>query len=154
MLNVRRWKKFLLEESPKRELRTYASFAIIINEDGRILILKRPDNFLSNAGKWTFPGGGNLEDENPLDTAVRETLEETGIQLNRDSLSFLDSFSEKNKPKHFFKIHCKECKDVDSKAVEDEHVDFKWIRADELDNYNMMSGMDMLIRKALGQMLL
>ena len=151
MFNAFRWKKFLLERDFKRELRTYSSFVIMINENGEVLILKKPDDFVSNAGKWTFPGGGNLEKETPLDTVLRETLEETGIKLDRGSLMFLDSFVTKGKPKHFFKTHCKNCKVVN---LQDEHNDFKWIHGNTLDNYNMISGMDIIIRKALGQMLL
>ncbi len=149
-----RWKEFLVEKNSKKELRTYASFVLIINEDGKVLILKKPNNFERHRGLWTFPGGGNLEEETPLDTAAREALEETGIELDKGSLIFLDSFVDEKKPKHFFKTHCRGCDKVDLKAVKDEHSDFKWIRADELDNYNMISGMEMLIRKAFGQMLL
>jgi 8-oxo-dGTP pyrophosphatase MutT (NUDIX family) len=48
--------------------------AVITNDNGEILLLKRRDNNL-----WTIPGGGHDIGETIQDTAVREVREETGL---------------------------------------------------------------------------
>lgn len=48
--------------------------AAIIDDDGRILLIRRADN-----GLWAMPGGGFNAGETPAQGAVREALEETGV---------------------------------------------------------------------------
>ena len=50
----------------------------IINEDGRVL-LREPANHFGGY-HWTFAKGGARDYERPIDTALREVLEETGYQ--------------------------------------------------------------------------
>lgn len=49
--------------------------AVIRNAD-RILLTRRSDN-----GEWCLPGGGVEPGERPAETAIRETLEETGLTI-------------------------------------------------------------------------
>ena len=48
------------------------------NERGEMLLLKRPAD-AHCGGKWSLPGGKVEGEEMPLDTAVRELAEETGL---------------------------------------------------------------------------
>jgi 8-oxo-dGTP diphosphatase len=48
------------------------------NERGQMLLLKRPDD-VHCGGLWSLPGGKVEGEEMPLDTAVRELGEETGL---------------------------------------------------------------------------
>lgn len=50
--------------------------AVVINDDGEILLHRRSDN-----GKWSLPGGSVDPGEQPADAAVREVFEETGIKV-------------------------------------------------------------------------
>ena len=52
------------------------------NRHGEILLLKRPDE-VPCGGLWSLPGGKVEEDEMPLQAAVRELKEETGLQGKR-----------------------------------------------------------------------
>ena len=55
--------------------------AMVRNEKGEILFLKRTEKCRNEAGKWNFPGGG-LEFGETQDEAVkREVLEETGLEV-------------------------------------------------------------------------
>ncbi len=53
--------------------------AVIVIEDGAILMVKR--KFEPQAGKWGLPAGFVELDETPEQAAVRETHEETGINV-------------------------------------------------------------------------
>ena len=57
-----------------------AACAVIEDENGRILLQKRPD------GKWGLPGGIAELGEALHETAERETLEETGLRVRADKL--------------------------------------------------------------------
>lgn len=64
-----------------------ASVAVIlhiVDTETSILLIKRTENPSdSYSGHVAFPGGKiNSEDKSPVDTAVRETFEEVGIDLN------------------------------------------------------------------------
>lgn len=50
--------------------------AAVFNDAGKILLTQRKDN-----GKWCMPGGLSDVGEPPSAVAVRETLEETGLQV-------------------------------------------------------------------------
>ena len=70
---------------------TKASVAVVlntVNEKPNVLFIKRTENpGDSYSGHVAFPGGKMSEaDSNPLDTAVRETVEEVGINLNDNSI--------------------------------------------------------------------
>jgi len=49
---------------------------MIVNDEGYVLAIERADV----AGAWQLPQGGLDEDEDPLDAAYREIVEETGIE--------------------------------------------------------------------------
>jgi ADP-ribose pyrophosphatase YjhB (NUDIX family) len=49
--------------------------AAVIDDNGRILLIKRADN-----GKWAMPGGALEVGETPAAGVVREVLEETGVR--------------------------------------------------------------------------
>lgn len=49
--------------------------AAVIDDAGRILLVKRADN-----GKWAMPGGALEVGETPAEGVVREALEETGVE--------------------------------------------------------------------------
>lgn len=56
-------------------------YAVIRNDKGEFLLLKRSENSNTNPGKWDLPGG-KLEREEILEEAVvREVWEETGITI-------------------------------------------------------------------------
>lgn len=50
--------------------------AVVQRDDGRVLMIQRADN-----GRWIFPAGYSDLGENVAYTAVRETREETGLEI-------------------------------------------------------------------------
>jgi len=53
----------------------------LFNDEGKVLLQKRGDS-----GKWGFPGGAIELGETPEETAVRELKEETGLDVEVESL--------------------------------------------------------------------
>jgi 8-oxo-dGTP pyrophosphatase MutT (NUDIX family) len=60
--------------APKATSVVPSANVIAVNGQGEILLIRRTDN-----GNWAVPGGGMDLGESIIDTAVRETREETGI---------------------------------------------------------------------------
>jgi ADP-ribose pyrophosphatase YjhB (NUDIX family) len=58
-----------------------AASAVIVDDEGRLLLAKRTDNTL-----WTIPGGTMKLGETIAGTAVREVKEETGLDVEVVSL--------------------------------------------------------------------
>ena len=58
------------------------------NEKGEILLQERVDR-----NEWGLPGGCQDLGENLRDTAVREAYEETGIKLNPNEITIIDTIS-------------------------------------------------------------
>jgi 8-oxo-dGTP pyrophosphatase MutT (NUDIX family) len=63
-------------DAPKPNSVVPAAVAIVAREDGAVLLIRRTDN-----GNWALPGGAIEMSESVADAAVRETFEETGIQV-------------------------------------------------------------------------
>lgn len=62
--------------APKPNSRKPSASALVRDDDGRVLLLRRTDT-----GMWTLPTGGLKKRETLSQCAVRECLEETGVQI-------------------------------------------------------------------------
>lgn len=58
-----------------------AAVSSVVERDGRILMLKRPDACRSFPGRWSLVSGRVEPGESPEQAAPREILEETGIRV-------------------------------------------------------------------------
>jgi len=57
------------------------AFAIIFNDKKEVLLCHRTDRDL-----WNLPGGRQEKGEAPWDTAIRETIEEVGLEVKIEKL--------------------------------------------------------------------
>ena len=62
------------------EIIRVAAYGLIIN-DGHILLCRLAKLLPTHNGEWTLPGGGMDFGEHPEQTVVRETMEETGVEV-------------------------------------------------------------------------
>lgn len=59
----------------------------LLNNIPHIVLTKRSLRLKDHAGQISFPGGNlEIEDLSPLDTALRETREEIGLEIQRDKI--------------------------------------------------------------------
>ena len=102
------------------------------NSDRQVLLLKRPDN-VHQGGFWSFPGGKVNEGETPLDAAVREFREETGLsgKLWRHLGKATHSYDDRTLHFLFFVCYCRE---TSSLTCESPHT---WTNLNQLDDYPM-----------------
>ena len=96
----------------------------IRNSKGEFLITKRhPEKKSGNL--WEFTGGGTLAGESTKQSAVRETMEETGIPARESELRLFATYRRKNYFLDLFLLQ----KDVDISEVvlqPGETIDAKW----------------------------
>ena len=110
------------------------------NSDKEILLLKRPVD-THCGGLWSFPGGKVENNEMPLDAAVRELKEETGLSgklwhhLGKASHSYAD------RTLNFLIFVC-QCPDTSELNSESAHM---WVKLDELDKQAMPEANSKLI---------
>lgn len=76
----------------------FVACAVIFNDEGKILLTKRhnPSN-LEVHDKWQLPGGSVDNAEHPMDAAIREVKEETGLRveiLSRRPFVFSHTFGD------------------------------------------------------------
>ena len=70
--------------SNNNETKLSSVLIIIFENSPKILMIKKPVTMKYHGGEIAFPGGKiSNEDNDLLDTAIRETLEETGIIVKR-----------------------------------------------------------------------
>jgi 8-oxo-dGTP pyrophosphatase MutT (NUDIX family) len=102
------------------------SYLVLFNKE-RVLLLKRKDGF------WEFPGGAVDWGEDPQQSAVRETKEETG--LGARNLTFLTvssaTYEKDGNDKHsVYVVYKGEC-DSDDVRLSDEHTEHRWLTLTE-----------------------
>jgi ADP-ribose pyrophosphatase YjhB (NUDIX family) len=68
-------------DAPRANSLVPAASAVVVDQDGRILLHRRSDNRL-----WSIPGGGMEIGESIAETVVREVEEETGLKVEPDRL--------------------------------------------------------------------
>jgi A/G-specific adenine glycosylase len=105
--------------------------AVIWNEQGQILIDKRPQSGLLG-GLWEFPGGKIEAGETVTECIAREIQEELGIQIEvQDHLMTLDHVYT-----HFKVTLCvHNCRHLSGEPQPIECDEVKWVSLGELDQY-------------------
>jgi A/G-specific adenine glycosylase len=105
--------------------------AVIWNEQGQILIDKRPQSGLLG-GLWEFPGGKLEHNETLAECVVREIQEELGIEV-----AVLEHFMTLEHAYTHFKVTLSvhHCRHVSGEPQPIECDEVKWVTLEELDQY-------------------
>lgn len=119
--------------------------AIIINEEGKILITQR-NLKKSQGGLWEFPGGKIESGETKEQAIVREIKEELDVNIRADQYIDEKVF---NYPEKDINLIAIKCSILNGNIVLKEHEDAKWVTSDELVNYNFAPADEFIINTLL-----
>lgn len=103
------------------------------NKEGRLLITKRYEG-KPYGGMWEISGGSVLSGEKPIDGAVRELCEETGLKATPDELRYMGQIiREASGCVHNFYLYEGDFDESDITLQEGETVDFKLVTPQEIE---------------------
>lgn len=112
--------------------------SVIVNK-GKVLILQRSKDEDVFPGLWEIPGGGVEFGESVEDALIRETKEETGLNVSiLQPVNVFDYLREKED----LLVHAIQLnfivKMIGGKIkMSDEHDNFAWITAKDMEKYNL-----------------
>jgi 8-oxo-dGTP diphosphatase len=112
----------------EQKIKPLIGTSVIIKNDGKILLGFR------KTGGWCFPGGHLEMGETLAACAIRETREETGIEV--DAVSFADVTEEITPDGHFVTVHFLAAMltiNVQPQLMEPERfLEWRWFRTNDL----------------------
>jgi ADP-ribose pyrophosphatase YjhB (NUDIX family) len=115
-------------EAPKPNSIRPATAVALFDSDGKILLLHRKDN-----DKWTMPGGTLDFGESLTDCAIREVLEETGLQIRITGLigtytnpHILIAYSDREVRQEFTFVYAGKIESGELK-IDDESKEASWV---------------------------
>ncbi len=116
-----------------------AAVALVVNDAGEILMIRRTDN-----GNWALPGGAVEMTESVADAAIRETLEETGVQVEVTGLAGVYSdprhvihFTSNDEVRREFSVVLTARPVGGEPAPSSESSEVRWVPPGELEGYTM-----------------
>ena len=112
---------------------------VLIVVDNKVLLGHRVDNKTDTGGiyepgSWTCPGGKQEYDETIFECAIRETKEETNLDLDISSLQLFDATDDIQPNKHYVTLDVLATKySGELKVMEPEKIDkWEWFDLDDL----------------------
>lgn len=120
------------EPMPKDRLH-YVVDILPMNKDGKFLITKRhPDKTFPNM--WEITGGSVIAGETPLEGALRELFEETGLKASAEDMTYMGQIiRHRSGCIHTFYLYEGDFSEKDIVLQEGETVDFKILTAEEIE---------------------
>ncbi|HSD55849.1 MAG TPA: NUDIX hydrolase [Candidatus Saccharimonadales bacterium] len=119
-----------------------AAKAVIVNDEGKVLIVRESVNDPNNTqvGLWGLPGGRLEPGEAFLDGLKREALEEVGLNIEAGRPLCMGEWHPtiQGIPHHIiaFFVRCKPL--TTNVQLSDEHDAYEWLDLNELDKYALM----------------
>jgi 8-oxo-dGTP diphosphatase len=115
-------------------------FGVLIIKDNKVLLGQRhvdpakASSLLNGAGTWTMPGGKLDFGESFEEGASREVKEETGIEIDSNSLKVISLSNDIVPTAHFVTVGllCTDCNSEPQVLEPDEITQWKWFDIDNL----------------------
>lgn len=111
---------------------------IITDNKDRVLVLKRSSRTKTSPNLWNFPGGNVESNEGLQKAAIRETKEETNLEVEPENNYFSIYYYPGGKRKNAkTAVYAFEAKLVGGKIKLDKtHTEFKWVSKDDWRSLN------------------
>ena len=128
---------------------------LLVNDDGKLLILKRSDKVKTYKGLWGGVAGYIEENETPYETAIKEIKEEAGLDKKDVSLvKKLDliPFTDLHKGERYdweifpFLFRTEKKKKID---IDWEHLEYRWIPPPDIVKYDTVPQFKEIVSKLL-----
>lgn len=124
-----------LHESIDAPLQTYADM-VVYNADGKVLLLQRNPDCGFEPNKWGFAGGKVQVGEVTKAGAIRECLEESGINVDNETVEKIGEFSNPDGSiSHYYKGNA-----LNDVELGDESQNFIWVDPSDVINYDLILG--------------
>ena len=109
--------------------------AVIRNNEGKYLVLKRSDREIAYPGMYTFPGGKVEDNETVEETLIKEIKEEANLDLKPGKILLKDKsfIRPDDQTVKVFSYLC-EVENSDDIKISDDFTDYKWISFEDLKN--------------------
>ena len=109
--------------------------AVIRNNEGKYLVLKRSDREIAYPGMYTFPGGKVEDNETVEETLIKEIKEEANLDLKPGKILLKDKsfIMPDDQTVKVFSYLC-EVENSDDIKISDDFTDYKWISFEDLKN--------------------
>lgn len=128
---------------------------LLIDDEGKLLILKRSDKVRTYNGMWGGIAGYIEKNEEPFETALKEIKEEVGLEnedvhfiKKLDPIRFTDFYKNEKYDWEIFTFLFKTGKK--SKInIDWEHSEYRWISPSEIVKYDTVPHLKELVSKLL-----
>lgn len=122
--------------------------ALIFNQDGSVLLLRRSEQSSSNPGKWELPGGKPDPGESFEQSLRREVREETGFEIDL----YHSAGTADQEVKGFHIVHVIVVASIRSGglAISNEHAEYRWVKIPDLGALDRADWFDQYYQVYLG----
>jgi len=136
-----------IDKNKFRHVQRDGIVAILINNNKVLLLKRRRIPFLTNPGIWFFITGGRKNGEAYIETAYREIMEETGLQI---SVGALVGFAERiGRPGHQVIMSFFALWGGDGRAVAaSDASEVAWVPLSEVESFGLVEGLADFLRRA------
>ncbi len=128
---------------------------LLLNDEGKLLILKRSKKVKTYKGQWGGVAGYVEENEKPYDTALKEIKEEVGLEKKDVNLvkrygpvNFTDFYEGKSYDWQIY-VFVFIIKKNSKINIDWEHIEKRWILPSEIGEYNTVPLLKDIVQKIL-----
>jgi len=107
----------------------HGAAGLLIFRDGAIFLQHRAP-WVHNGDTWGIPGGARDSHESVIEGAMREAVEETGI--NPDDLEPLQTFTDDHDGWSYSTVIARASKDLEGHELNDESHEVRWVKLDDV----------------------
>lgn len=147
-LHINQTPRMDVSETNVVDKKSRGALSVIINEEGKVLIVKRSPTDKWMPSKYGLVGGGIEEGEEPIDAARRETMEEVGLKLEH----FIDSFNILTPPNTVDYVFVAKAPENPQVKLNNEHTEYGWYKLDEINKLDAVPMLSDCIELALNKL--